>query len=117
MVAEVDLVLSDLDSQGGLAAGEPPGDRADAGQQLLEVEGLDDVVVGSRVERVHLVGAADAPGKHDNRYRRPGAQVDPQGSQDLRLVIDDKDAAHSCSRSCSCCRQRSRWYRMAGSAF
>ena len=76
-VARVDAELLDLDRVAALLrlrAHAPPGRGADAGDELLHRERLDEVVVGPDLERVHAVvlGAAGA----DRDDRRP----DPLGA-------------------------------------
>jgi hypothetical protein len=58
----------------GLVRRAPPQHGADARQQLLRGEGLGDVVVGARVEAVHLVGLVATRGQHQDRDRL-GARV------------------------------------------
>jgi hypothetical protein len=59
-----------------------PQHRADARQQLVEVERLGHVVVGTKVERAHLVDDLVAGGEHDDRH----LAVQPQAAADLEAV-------------------------------
>ena len=58
----------------GLPGG-PPGDRADAGKELVYAERFGDVVVGAGVEGGDLVAAARPAGQHDDGHRGPAAQT------------------------------------------
>jgi hypothetical protein len=68
------------DAQHRVAAGALPAEqRTHARQQLGEVEGLDQVVVGASVEACDLVGGGVARREHENRDGRPagpGAAAD-----------------------------------------
>ncbi len=61
-----------LDVAPGVAGGAPHL-GADAGQQLLHVEGLGDVVVGAGIHAGHLVAPAVARGEDDDRHLALGA--------------------------------------------
>ena len=52
-------------------AGGAPQQRPQAGQHLLHVEGLGDIVVGSGVDALHLVAPAVARGEDQDRHRPP----------------------------------------------
>ena len=56
--------------------------RAKAGQHLLHVEGLGDIVVGARVDALHLVAPAVARGQDQHRHRPSG----------LAPGLEDRDA-------------------------
>ena len=64
---EVDGDVSELDRCRFDGRLRPAGYGAHPSEQLLHAERLGDVVVGSEVERLHLVRAADAGREHDNR--------------------------------------------------
>jgi len=46
-----------------------------SGEQLVHPERLGHIVVGSGVQRLHLVRATGSPGQHDDRRRAPTAQA------------------------------------------
>ena len=73
--AEVDLQVSGL-YPGGAGLIRAPGEGADAGEQLFEVERFGQVVVGSAVEGVDLVAHLVAGGEHqDGQIRAPEADA------------------------------------------
>ena len=76
LVCEVDLELAGGDV-GFLVAGWGGASQrgAHAGEELVHAERLGDVVVGSRVERVDLVGLFATDGEHDDRNLGPAAQA------------------------------------------
>ena len=53
----------------------PPGDRTDAGKELIDAERFGDVVVGAGVEGSDLVAAARTAGQHDDGHGGPAAQT------------------------------------------
>jgi hypothetical protein len=65
MVLQVDQVVADPDAGGVVADRNATGDRPQTGQQLVDVEGLGDVVVGAGVEGVDLGRALAAAGQDD----------------------------------------------------
>src|SRR5215831_8094183 len=67
---------------------------AEPGQQLVHRERLRHVVVGPGVERADLVARAGPGGQH---LVLPGAEVDLQRSQQLRLVLDDENHGYRAS--------------------
>src|SRR5262249_17493593 len=71
---QVDGVPADPGGRCGLGRVPAAGDGADAGEELVDAEGLGGVGVGAGVERVDLVAAAGTPGQHDDRHRGPAAQ-------------------------------------------
>src|SRR5262249_38148023 len=92
LVGQVDEVVPDPDRGGGLGAGGAAGHRADPGQQLVDGERLGDVVVGARVEGVHLVLAPGPAGQHDDRHLGPAAQpVDDLDAVDVRQAEVEDD--------------------------
>ena len=67
MAGDVDDEVADLEAlRLGLVAATQPG--ADAGDQLLRLERLDDVVVGAGLEADHDVDRVGAGGEHDDRH-------------------------------------------------
>src|SRR5665811_1362670 len=76
------MCIRDRDQGVGIVASGAAGGGAQPGDELVDVEGLGDVVVGAGLERVHLVAAAGAAGQHDDR--RPG--VAPHGPDDVHAV-------------------------------
>jgi hypothetical protein len=52
--------------------------RAHARHQFARAEGLDEVVVGARIQRLDLAGLGAARRQHDHGHRRPLAQVADQ---------------------------------------
>ncbi len=72
----------------------PALEGADAGQQLAEVERLDEVVVGAGVEAADPVGRRVARGEHEERGR---ARVAPGPGDDVDALraghppVDDRD--------------------------
>jgi hypothetical protein len=83
MGLQVDQVVADPHAWRVVADRHPAGDRPQASQQLVDVEGLGDVVVGAGVQGVDLRGALTAPGQDDDRGRGPATQP-----------TDDVDAIH-----------------------
>ena len=73
---------------------EPPKQRAQPGQQLVERERLDDVVVGARVEAGDPVGDLVARGQHQDGQRVAGPAKAPAGLEPVqprhRDVEDDR---------------------------
>ena len=65
------------------AAGLAPQHRADAGSQLVEVEGLDDVIVGAGVESLDAI-VDRVPGREDQHWHL--AAGSPQPLQDLQAI-------------------------------
>src|SRR5258708_39078858 len=60
-------------------AGRAPAQRgAHPRQQFTDAEGLGEVVVGPRIERLYLVDFVSARRQHYDRQRRPGAKVAPE---------------------------------------
>ena len=65
---EVDLdVVERQHARTRVRAGRAPEDRADAGGELVGVEGLGDVVVGAQVEALRLVGRRALRRQQDDR--------------------------------------------------
>jgi hypothetical protein len=62
-------------------------------EQLAHPERLGDVVVGAAVERVDLLALLDAGREHDDRHRRPLAEVldDFQSVQVGQPEVDDRE--------------------------
>src|SRR5262249_52199301 len=52
----------------------PPGGGPHPGEKFVHAEGLGDVVVRARVQRLHLVGAVSAAGQDDDGRAGPAAQ-------------------------------------------
>ena len=69
----VELEVADAE-RGGAAWRAPPQQRPDPGQQLLALEGLDQVVVGAAVEAGDAVLGLGAGGQHQDRHVAVGAQ-------------------------------------------
>src|SRR4029077_11159087 len=72
----------------------PALERAHPGEELAEVEWLDEIVVGARVEALDPVGWRVTRGEHDDRGRfavlaRPGDDVD--AGRAGHPPIDDRD--------------------------
>ena len=65
---------SPTSQRGGAARRAPAQQRPDPGQQLLALEGLDQVVVGAAVEAVDAVLGLGAGGQHQDRHVAVGAQ-------------------------------------------
>ena len=59
----------------GAASGLAAQQRADARRELVEIEGLDEVVVGARIEPGHPVGDRIARGDDEHRQRRARARA------------------------------------------
>ena len=74
--SQVDLDVADLEP-GRIALGRPAELRADPRQQLIEVEGLGDVVVGAAVQAVDDVLLLTERGQQDHR------QLGPAGTDGL----------------------------------
>ena len=79
---------------GRVDAARPALERPDAGEELAEVERLDEVVVGARVEALDPVGWGVTRGEHEERGRLavlacPGDDVDPGRAR--HPPIDDRD--------------------------
>jgi D-alanyl-D-alanine carboxypeptidase/D-alanyl-D-alanine-endopeptidase (penicillin-binding protein 4) len=55
-----------MHQQGGGAAGRAPGQGADAGAQFIEVDRLDEVIVGPGIEAGYLVAGCVAGGQDQN---------------------------------------------------
>ena len=76
MIDGIDRERTVRQRAGGLAVPASPIERAQPGQQLLERERLDEIVVGAAIERAHpiahRVARADAPGPG---CRSPGARI------------------------------------------
>ncbi len=93
----------DLDDRGSRRSGRHAAEyRAHAGQQLLDVERLGDVVVGAGVERGDLVVLAVARGEDDDRYvaerAHPAQGLDAVEigkaeveQHDIRTAVGDED--------------------------
>ena len=74
-VGDLDLPPADRDrGSGSCLPGDPPGDRADAGEEFVYAERFGDVVVGAGVEGDDLVAAARPAGEHDDGHSGPAAQ-------------------------------------------
>ena len=83
----LDLAACGVERQGAAADGwavdgaGPPLERPDAGHELPEVEGLDQVVVRAGVEALDAIGRGIARGEHEHRRRavvlpRPGHHLE-----------------------------------------
>jgi hypothetical protein len=53
----------------------PAEERSDASHELLGLEGLRHVVVGTRLEPHHLVDGVGLRGEHEDRNRAPGTDL------------------------------------------
>ena len=71
--------MPQADGSGCTRGGGTPADGADPGDQLVDVEGLGDVVVRTGVERLDLVAAGGPPGQDDDGHGGPAAQVGDDG--------------------------------------
>ena len=72
---QVDDQVAELDLGQVLHGPGAPDRRTHAGEQFFYPERFGDVVIGARVERLHLVHAVGASGQHDDRRLRPAAQA------------------------------------------
>ena len=82
VVGDVDDEVAGLDGRGG-ALGSAAQMGADAGQQLLNAEGLGDVVVGAGVEGLNLGALVVADGENQDREWRNEARMARQTSTPL----------------------------------
>ena len=77
-----------------------PGQRTDAGKQLLGRERLHDVVVRARVERLDLAGGVRSARDDEDRHRRPSAdRLDHGDAAETRHAEIEQDEVRQVVRS------------------